>query len=473
MFRWFSAPVDIASLAAFRVLFGLVMAAGMIRFLAKGWVSEIYLRPQFHFPYEGFEWIRPWPDLWMLVHFVGLAILALMIAAGLFFRAAAVLFCVGFAYVELIDQTAYLNHYYLVSLFSGLLIFLPAHRAWSVDAWLNPSLKRDAAPAYALNLLRFQIAVVYLFAGLAKLNSDWLIRAQPLRIWLAARSDVPWIGSWLQEEWVAYAASWFGAFYDLTIVFFLLRRRTRFLAFLAVVIFHVATWLFFNIGMFPWIMIASSTLFLPSNWPRRFFAACALVARRLKSAGRLHAWIDALAIPVVCPNVLELRRPRLAAALLVGYGSVQILLPIRPYLLNTDHPAWTYHGFNCAWQVMVAEKTGYVEFQALDPDTGWCKRVQARSYISTRQQTLMAQDPFLIRAFARHIADEQRAQGRPRIQVFAHAFAALNGTPSQRLIDPNTNLAGDTGPGWILPWKTQVSPKSVAENRSLPTKTEE
>ena len=61
LFRWFTAPVDIASLAAFRVLFGLVMAAGTIRFLAKGWVTELYLRPRFHFPYPGFEWVRPWP----------------------------------------------------------------------------------------------------------------------------------------------------------------------------------------------------------------------------------------------------------------------------------------------------------------------------------------------------------------------------------------------------------------------------
>ena len=33
-------PVDIASLAAFRFLFGLLMAAAMVRFLAKGWVRE-------------------------------------------------------------------------------------------------------------------------------------------------------------------------------------------------------------------------------------------------------------------------------------------------------------------------------------------------------------------------------------------------------------------------------------------------
>ena len=461
LFRWFTAPVDLASLAAFRALFGLVMAASMVRFLAKGWVSEIYLRPRFHFPYPGFEWIRPWPDEWMHIHFGLLAILALMIAAGFCYRAATVLFCLGFTYVELLDQTSYLNHYYLVSLFSGLLIFLPAHRAWSVDAWWKPSLQRDVAPACALNLLRFQIAVVYLFAGLAKLNSDWLLRAQPLRIWLAARSDLPLIGSLLEQEWVAFAASWFGAFYDLTIVFFLLRRRTRPAAFLAVVVFHVATWLLFNIGMFPWIMIASSTLFFAPDWPRRLLTACATIAERLTHGGRWSHRLDALATPAASPMMTALRRPRLAVALLGAYAAVQVLLPLRPYLYNSEHPAWTYQGFNWAWQVMVAEKTGHVEFHARDPDTGWSARIRASRYITPRQETLMAQDPFLIRQLARHIAQDVRTQGHARVEVFVDAFAALNGHPSQRLIDPNMNLAGTTNSGWILPWKTQVSPANT------------
>ncbi len=160
--------------------------------------------------------------------------------------------------------------------------------------------------------------------------------------------------------------------------------------------------------------------------------------------------------------MIALHRPRLAAVLLITYAAVQILLPLRPYLLNTENPAWSYRGFNWAWQVMVAEKTGYVEFHARDPDTGWSAKVQASRYISPRQETLMAQDPFLIRQLARHIAQDLQAQGHPRVQVFADAFAALNGNPSRRLIDPHANLAGDTSSDWILPWKTQVTTHSVA-----------
>jgi vitamin K-dependent gamma-carboxylase len=428
-----AAPVDITSLAVFRILFGLIMAASMVRFLAKGWVTELYLRPQFHFPYLGFEWIRPWPDFWMHAHFVCMGLLAIMIAVGFCYRAAAILFCLGFTYLELLDQTAYLNHYYLINLFSLLLVFLPAHRAWSVDAWLKPSLKSDQVPAYALHVLRFQIAVVYIFAGIAKLNSDWLLDAQPLRIWLAARSDLPLIGNWLVQEWVAYAASWFGAIYDLTIVFFLLYRRTQVFAFLAVVFFHVATWVLFNIGMFPWIMIASSTLFLPPQWPRYF------LARYLVLTGKFQPCDS----PATCQEALHLQRPRLTVSLLAVYALIQITLPLRPYLLNKENPAWSYRGFNWAWHVMIAEKTGYVEFRALDPKSGWSAKIKPSRYITPRQQTRMAQDPFLIYQLARHIGEDLRARGHMDVQIFADAFATLNGNPSQRIIDPKINLVSE------------------------------
>ena len=353
---WVNTPVDIASLAAFRILFGLLMAAAMIRFLAKGWVNELYIRPKFHFPYDGFGWVHALPGGWMHIHFIVLAILALMVATGFYYRAATLLFVLGFTYVELIDQTTFLNHYYLISLLSGLLIFLPAHRTWSVDAWRKPSSQLEVVPAWTINLLRFQVAVVYLFSGLAKVNADWLLRAQPLRIWLAARSDLPVIGHWLQQTWVAYGASWFGAIYDLTIVFFLLWRRTRKIAFLAVIGFHVGTWLLFNIGMFPWIMIVATTVFFSPDWARVWFTRIATKAGRWFRRPAWAEWAEVFATRGQVATAPELQYPRTLVTFLALYVTVQVLLPLRPYLLGDGHPAWSCRGFNLAWQVMVAEK---------------------------------------------------------------------------------------------------------------------
>ena len=55
-------------------------------------------------------------------------------------------------------------------------------------------------------------------AGIAKLGSDWLIHAQPLKIWLARHADLPGIGPILDEPWLAHVASWAGAGFDLLVV---------------------------------------------------------------------------------------------------------------------------------------------------------------------------------------------------------------------------------------------------------------
>lgn len=438
--RFITSPVDIASLAAFRLLFGAMMAIGMVRFIAKGWVTQFYVEPKFYFSYPGFAWIHPWPDVWMHAHFILLALLAVGIALGFFYRTCAALFFLGFTYVELMDQTNYLNHYYLISLLSGLMIFLPANRAWSVDAWWRPELRADAAPAWTLNLLRFQIGIVYFFAGLAKLNADWLFKAEPLRIWLAARSDLPLIGPLLGQLWVAYAASWFGAAFDLSVVFFLLCGRTRRIAYVLVVFFHVATWVLFNIGMFPWVMLVAATVFFPAEWPRHWLRRLsAFMAGRLRRVQIVTRRQDTTAFENP-PRAVSGCHARLLLPALGLYAAVQLALPLRSFFY-TEPPGWTGTGFNCAWRVMIAEKTGYVEFYAFDLATGRRWKLPLKNYLTPRQETMMAQDPDLIRVMARRLAADLKGQGYAQIEIHADAFATLNGRPSQRLIDPEDNLA--------------------------------
>lgn len=435
--RLLEAPIDIAALAVFRILFGTMMALGMARFLAKGWVQELYVAPAFHFTYPGFEWVRPLPDFWMHAHFVLLAVLAAGIALGCCYRVCVVLFFLGFTYVELLDQANYLNHYYFISLISGLMIFLPAHRAWSIDARRTPALRARTVPAWTLNLLRFQVGVVYFFAGLAKVNADWLLHAQPLRLWLAARSDLPIVGPWLNELWVAYMASWCGALFDLTIPFLLLHRRTRAPAYVAVIVFHVATWLLFNLGMFPWIMMVAALVLFPPDWPRT------LADRVMNRFGKI-----ASSISPPCTRVTRL--PRWGLALLATYALLQLALPLRPYLMSQS-PAWTGSGFNLAWQVMIVEKTGFVEFHAVDSVSGQRHRIATKEHLTPRQELMMAQDPQLIRAFARHLSSELKSHGQTAVQIKVNAYASLNGRPSQPMINPAVDLAGPVSSDWIVP----------------------
>ncbi len=446
LFSLVEQPVDITSLAVFRIGFGLLMSAAMIRFLTKGWVGEFYTTPAFHFGYPGLEWIRPWPDAGMHVHFVVLALLALGVATGLYYRVCAVLFFLGFAYVELIDQTAYLNHYYLISLVSGIMIFLPAHRAWSFDARRKTKIRAETARAWCLNLLRFQIGVVYFFAGLAKINWDWLFQAEPLRIWLAARSDLPFIGPLLGETWVAFAASWFGAVFDLTIVFFLLHRKSRGIAYLLALFFHVATWVLFNIGMFPWIMMLGAALFFPPEWHRQVLKRVSGFLFKDPSPNR---WLQDCGVTVPGNPEAPARVSKPLLWILGAYCLVQLALPLRSYFARQP-VAWTCSGFNCAWRVMIVEKTGSVAFYACDPFSKKQWKLGLRNYLTPRQEAMMAQDPYLIRAMARRLAADLKQSGFQDVEIRAEATATLNGRPSQSLVDPTINLAAPTPSGWIV-----------------------
>jgi vitamin K-dependent gamma-carboxylase len=420
--------VDIASLAAFRILFGLLMCGAALRFILKGWIEPLLLAPAFHFTYPGFGFVRPWPGAGMYLHFGALALLGLGIALGFRYRACCIGFFLAFAYVELIDQALYLNHYYLVSLLAALLALLPAGRAFSVDVRGRPGLECRTIPCWVLLVLRIQVGLVYFFAGIAKLNHDWLFEAQPLRIWLTAHGDWPLIGRLLAAPSAAFVASWCGAVFDLTIVAFLSWRRTRRAAFITLVGFHFATGLLFPIGIFPWLMTLAATLFFAPDWPRR------LMNGRVEtpSSPSPRPW---------CP-------PRWLAPLLTAHCVVQLLIPLTQHLRGGDS-AWTMRGFNFAWNVMVAEKTGYVSFKTRDRASGEELSVEPRSFLAPFQEFYMAQDPELIAQAARFVAAQYAAHGR-QVAVFADARAALNGHPARPLVDPRLDLTKPLPSGWIL-----------------------
>lgn len=426
-------PVDGSSLALFRILFGSVMAFAMVRLLAKGWVRELYLDPSFHFTWEWFPWVKVLPGAGMYVLVGALALLAIGMAAGWRFRLCAGLFFCGFTYLELIDQTTYLNHYYLVSLLSGLLFFLPADAVWS---WHARQHGDRMVPVSAVWLLRYQIALVYVFAGIAKLNADWLLEAQPMRIWLAARSDLPLIGPLLAKTWVAYAASWTGAVYDLTIPFWLMWTRSRPWAYLAVVGFHVMTAVLFHIGMFPWVMMVTALIFFPPDWARGLIRKHRTPNIEHPTSNEPSSW----------------RLQYVGLFILVAYAVVQLMLPLRSFLYP-QQGAWDGRGFNFAWRVMLAEKTGYVEFYAFDPVSGQRERLGTSYLITPRQRVMMAQDPGMIRQLACRLAEELPAQGKAGWEVRVEARATLNGHPSQRIIRPDVNLAGPLPADWIVPLK--------------------
>ena len=439
-------PVSADSVAVFRIIFGLLGVAAVIRFAANGWIDDLYIEPAYHFSYYGLAWVKPWPGWGMYLHFALLGLASLGVALGYHYRLSIAAFFLLFTYVELIDKTTYLNHYYFVSLISFVMIFLPLNRAMSLDSRrASTGDARPSIPVAAVWMLRAHVGLVYIFAGIAKLNPDWLFHAQPLRIWLYNSADAPLLGWLAREPWTPYAMSWAGAFFDLTIVGWLLYRKTRLFAYAVLVAFHVATGLLFpTIGIFPWVMIGAALIFFDSDWPSRLAARLRRESHKVIPAGppAPQRKEGPISWPVRAAFLT-------AAALLV----VQALLPLR-HLAYPGNVRWNEEGYRFSWRVLVTEKTGLVKFRVTGATIDGERLVYPEEYLTPVQVERMAIQPDMILATAHIIRDDFASRGNQEIKVHADAFVTFNGRPAARLVDPNVDLANiEPGIGskdWVL-----------------------
>lgn len=439
----------IAPLVILRIAFGAILLISTIRFLAKGWVQEFYIAPKFHFTFYGFGWVRVLSPAGMYILFGVMLVSSLCITIGLFYRWAVAAFWLTFTYVELIDKSYYLNHYYFVSLFTFLLLLVPAHRDLSIDVLRKPSLKAARVPAWTILLFQVQLCLVYFLAGLSKLTPDWLLEAQPLRIWLPANADMPLIGPLLVQTWVAYAFSWFGAIFDLSIGFLLWNGRTRKFAYLFVIVFHVLTAALFKIGMFPWIMIAATLVFFP--------------APKWWGGARMGGWGSSRMGGLTCVTgepsgsvVMIAGWRRQAVFMILGiYFLLQLLIPFR-YLLYPGHLFWTEQGYRFSWRVMLMEKSGTAFFYVGDPATGRKGEVRNSRYLTALQERMMSTQPDMILQYAHYLHDIYQEKGIRDPVVTVESYVTLNGSGSRLYIDSSVNLARQpedlSTKTWILPF---------------------
>lgn len=435
-------PVYPASLSVFRIVFGLMILGSMIRFAAKGWITELYVTPVFYFKYYGFEWVHHWGNYTYLL-FILCGLSALFFALGLFYRIASVVLFLSFTYIELLDKTNYLNHYYFVSLVLFLMIWLPAHAGLALDNKRKSTTAYATIPLWTTGSIRLLLGIVYCYAGLAKLNSDWLLEAMPLRLWLPAKNDLPLIGSWFNKLWVAYAFSWFGALYDLSIPFFLLWKRTRMAAYIAVIAFHLVTALLFPIGVFPYVMILSTLIFFPSKVMHAFL----LRFRKKDEPAAGRQW--------------QLPRVKQQAILCLFsiFFLVQLLFPWR-YLLYPGELFWTEEGYRFSWRVMLIEKMGYAQFVVKDGASGKQVGINNNDFLTKNQEKMMSTQADFIIQYAHFLRDHYHAQGWHQPQVYATIYVTLNGRRSCLFIDPQTNLAKEEDTfapkKWLMPFKDKI-----------------
>lgn len=440
-------PIDF--LIIYRIAFGLVMCWWAVDNLRHAIPYNSYTIPPHQFTYYGFDWIRPISMTLtigntsidgMSLLFLALAGLAALIVFGFCFRIASLLFGLGYVYWFMLDKAYYLNHYYLCAILAAMMPMLPANRAFSIDVWLKPDKRRLAVPTWCLWILRFQIGVPYFFGGIAKLNSDWL-RGQPMRTTLSYMNDHPWVSKFpLDQEVLVQCICWGGLVFDLLIVPLLLFRRTRCFGFVLVCAFHISNHNLWNIGVFPWLMMAATTVFFDSGWPRQLL-------QRLR-------WKAKSAEPAVHSSSLRPSfRQRLITACFSVWVMIQVAVPLRVFFVP-GNPSWSEYAHHFSWHMLLRAKVSGLRIYATDPDTGRSGTIDLRQYLTLRQLSVVGRDPRMIHQLCLYISDDLKEQGFDDVELRALALVSLNGRKAQPIIDPAVDLASEKRslayPDWIV-----------------------
>lgn len=405
--------------------FGIMLLMSIVRFWSNGWIHDLYIKPLIYFPFYGFEFVKPLGyNSYYLFALCGLS--ALFVAVGFLYRLSSIVLFLSFTYIELIDKTTYLNHYYFISLICFLMIFMPANVSFSVDSFFRKK-SFQQIPAWTIDAIKFMVCILYFYAGLAKINSDWLFEALPLKIWLPARNDMPIIGWLFEYKATAFVFSWVGCIYDLLIPFLLWNKRTRIWAYLAVIVFHVLTSMLFPIGMFPYIMIVTALVFFSADFHLKIIH---FINKILKMNNSNVFVNECFEYGNYSQKVIKM--------ILVVFFVIQIVLPFR-YLLYPGQLFWTEQGFRFSWRVMLIEKAGLAEFTIKDK-LGKRIVVNNRDFLTALQEKMMSTQPDMILQYAQFSGKFYANNGFVEPQVYVDSYVALNGKMGRPLVDPKVDL---------------------------------
>ncbi|MBN4062035.1 HTTM domain-containing protein [Bacteroidales bacterium AH-315-I05] len=438
-------PVNPSSLGLFRVFYGGFMIYEFAEL--KEYVLEYLLQTKFYFTYDFFHWIKPLPAEYMQFAFDLSLIAAFLVMMGWMYRISQVFIFLSWTYIFLLDKGHYNNHYYLYSLLSFLLIFIDAHKTFSIISfWKNTKNTQTtvaAIPYWQLLCLQLQIVIVYFYGGIAKLNADWL-KGYPMKLWLVDDWPFPqWLNDFLATDFAAYLYSYGGLAFDLIIPLMLFHKKARWWAIPALLFFHVSNHFFWNIGSFPWFMLAAILLFF--------------------DIGKRKA-----------PKEFEpypMQMKKLVAGFFMVYFSVQAVYPLRQFFYP-NNPAWSGEGQFFSWRMMLVDTVDGIRFKIKDKKDPNYFYVDMGDYVTFKQFRKGSRTPKSLLKFAHHLRNIMIENGATAPIVKMEIYKSVNARPYALLVDTSLNYAEAEynlmQPAyWIMPFNKEDEPGTGTGNLDL------
>ena len=409
--------IDNSPLIVFRILFGFLIACESFGAILTGWVKRVLTDPQFTFSFIGFEWLQPLPGFGMYFYFVLMGFFGLAIMLGYRYRIAIITYTLLWAGAYFMQKSSYNNHYYLLLLISFLMIFLPANKYASLDVKQNRVSEEKTMPYWISLLFIIQVGIVYVFASLAKFYPDWLDGTFTKNL-LSGTTSRPFFLELFSQKWFYLFIAYAGILFDLLIVPFLLFKKTRTLALIASVIFHIFNSITLQIGIFPFFALTFALFFYEPETIRRLF---------LRKKPKLED-----------ENLSQnLYGKRIVYFLMIPYLIIQIALPLRHHFIEGD-VLWTEEGHRLSWRMMLRERNGYITIQIKDLKTGSVSIYNYRKNLTNKQAQNLATKPDFIWQYCQRIKEEYK--GKP-IAIYIDCKNSINRKEYKSLIDPNYDMA--------------------------------
>jgi len=435
--------IDNTGLILWRIAFGLLITTEAFGAIATGWVRRNFIEPNFTFNFIDFDFLQPLPGNGMYYYFVLMGIFGILITIGYKYRFSMFCYALMWTCVYLMQKTSYNNHYYLMMLLCWLMVFLPAHRWFSVDAKQNPKIKSASVPRWTYLVVIFQVWMVYTFASFAKIYPDWL-DGSVTALFMKSKSDYWLIGDFLQLSWVHHSMAYVGILFDLLIVPLLLWKRTRLIGFCISVFFHLFNSIVFQIGIFPYMSIAFALFFFSSETLQRRF----LPKKKIYTEEEIKV-----------PSI----KPWLISAFSI-YFIIQIALPLRHWAFQDD-VLWNEEGHRLAWRMMLRSKSGRLTIYTQDATTGQRNNYDYGSLLTKKQKRSIRSKPDMIWQLVQRIKQIETEKGND-VAVYVNCHVKVNSGSYFPLIDPEVDLSKEEWlhfkhHDWILPPPEDYSGKPI------------
>ena len=414
--QYFYKPIDNSQIILFRMLFGFLMAVESFGAIGTGWVRKTLVEPQFTFSFIGLEWLQPLSGNGMYFYFATMGVLSLMVMVGYFYRVTSVLLAVMWTAVYLMQKTSYNNHYYLVMLLLWWMAFMNAHRYAALDV-KRTGIVNLVCPNWYRLLFILQVFLVFTFGALAKSYPGWS-EGDFIRNAFASKTNYWLIGPLLGKAWFQQFITFGGVLFDGLIVPALLWKRTRVLALIGLLVFNIFNSVVFQIGIFPYAMIALAIFFFEPETIRRIF-----FRKKNKPNLSQHTFSGNFALPIF-----------------IIYFIFQIVLPLRHHFILGD-VNWREEGHRMSWRMMLRSKSGSITLEAVQPETQKKWIINKQDYLTRKQIRNLSTKPDFLWQFIQRLKKDYASKGMSDVEIYCKkSVVRLNSNSGKPLFKTDIDL---------------------------------